>query len=48
MTNWCSIAPSDELDAVRALVVEEMGGVCELAVPLVVDVKTGENWAVCE
>jgi DNA polymerase-1 len=40
--------PVHELDAVRALVVEEMGGVCELAVPLVVDVKTGENWAVCE
>ncbi|MEX2186554.1 MAG: DNA polymerase I [Pirellulales bacterium] len=40
--------PPGEVDALRELVVEEMTGVLELAVPLKVDVKTGYNWAECE
>ena len=37
--------PSEKLDDLVALVVEEMAGVGRLAVPLIVDVKTGPNWA---
>jgi DNA polymerase I len=37
-------SPPEELDAVRQLVKKEMEGVCELAVPLLVEVGTGENW----
>ncbi len=40
--------PAGEVDALRQLVVEEMSSVYELSVPLVVDIMTGENWAVCE
>lgn len=40
--------PTEELDSLRQIVVEEMSGVSELRVPLEVDVKSGENWAVCE
>ena len=36
--------PEEEVDAMRALVREEMEGVTELAVPIVVDVKVGSNW----
>ena len=37
-------APPEELDAVAALVREEMEGAAVLDVPLVVDVGTGQNW----
>jgi DNA polymerase-1 len=37
-------APPAELDAVRDLVKKEMEGVCELAVPLLVEVGAGVNW----
>ncbi len=37
-------APPAELDAVGQLVKKEMEGVCELAVPLLVEVGTGVNW----
>jgi DNA polymerase-1 len=37
-------APPAELEAVRQLVKKEMEGVCELAVPLLVEVGTGVNW----
>jgi DNA polymerase-1 len=40
--------PPDELESVGQLVVEEMSGVMELAVPLKVDLKTGDNWAQCQ
>jgi len=36
--------PLDELDAVRALVREEMEHVVELSVPIVADVGVGPNW----
>ena len=41
-------APTAELQALADLVRGEMAGVLPLAVPLVVDVKTGENWAETE
>ncbi|MGI9428042.1 MAG: DNA polymerase I [Bythopirellula sp.] len=41
------VAP-DEIDSLANLVVEEMVGVMDLAVPLKVDVKYGDNWAECE
>ncbi len=41
-------APSDELDTLAALVVEEMSAVGDLSVALKVDVKAGVNWAECE
>ena len=37
-------APVKEKDALAILVTEEMEGVYELAVPLVVEVGTGPNW----
>ncbi len=37
-------SPAAELDAVRQLVKREMEGVCELAVPLLVEVGAGVNW----
>ncbi len=37
-------APPGELVALRALVREAMEGAAELAVPLVVDIGTGDNW----
>ena len=37
-------APHDELDRLRPLVREAMENVRELAVPLVVDLKSGPNW----
>jgi DNA polymerase-1 len=40
--------PPDAARGLAKLVVEEMSGVMELAVPLKVDVKTGPNWAACE
>jgi DNA polymerase-1 len=40
--------PPDAARGLAQLVVEEMSGVMELAVPLKVDVKTGPNWAECE
>src|SRR5439155_23369219 len=36
--------PPEELDVVSAMVKREMEGVYELAVPLVVDIGTGDNW----
>jgi DNA polymerase-1 len=36
--------PPDELDAVSRMVKQEMEGVCQLTVPLVVDIGTGDNW----
>jgi DNA polymerase-1 len=40
--------PPDELSHIAKLVDEEMSGAAELAVPLKVDIKTGDNWAECE
>jgi DNA polymerase I len=37
--------PRDEADEARALVQREMTGVCDMKVPLAVDVSVGENWA---
>ena len=37
-------APAADIDALAALVREEMEGVADLAVPLVVDVGTGPDW----
>ncbi|MQA99286.1 MAG: DNA polymerase I [Actinobacteria bacterium] len=37
--------PRDEADEARALVEREMTGVCDMKVPLAVDVSVGENWA---
>ncbi len=39
--------PEGELDALAAMVMEEMAGVHQLRVPLDIDVKTGDNWAEC-
>jgi DNA polymerase-1 len=36
--------PPEELDAVSALVKGEMESVCDLQVPLLVDLGTGDNW----
>jgi DNA polymerase-1 len=36
--------PREERDQLKELVKREMGNVCELSVPLVVDVGTGPNW----
>jgi DNA polymerase I len=36
--------PPEELDEVAKMVKRQMEGVCELTVPLVVDVGTGDNW----
>ena len=36
--------PADEVERAVALVREAMGGAAELVVPLVVDVKVGQNW----
>ena len=38
-------APTDEIDAATELVRREMTGVCEMKVPLAVDISTGTNWA---
>jgi DNA polymerase-1 len=40
--------PTDHVDRLARLVVEEMSGVMRLSVPLKVDVKTGRNWAETE
>jgi DNA polymerase-1 len=40
--------PPVELDYVGELVRQEMSGVFKLAVPLVVDLKSGANWSDCE
>ncbi len=40
--------PLEERDALAQLVVDEMAGAADLAVPLKIDVKTGKNWAECE
>jgi DNA polymerase-1 len=39
--------PPDELEQVARLVSAEMTGVMKLAVPLAVDLKSGDNWADC-
>jgi DNA polymerase-1 len=36
--------PPEEVDAVRKLVKHEMESVCQLNVPLLVDVGVGDNW----
>ena len=36
--------PPEELDAVSRMVKQEMEGACQLTVPLVVDIGTGDNW----
>lgn len=36
--------PPEELDRVKAIVKKEMEGVCELKVPLLVEVGVGDNW----
>jgi DNA polymerase-1 len=36
--------PAEEVEAVGAMVKREMEAVCELSVPLVVDVGSGDNW----
>jgi DNA polymerase-1 len=33
-----------EVDRVKTLVKAEMEGVCELSVPLLVEIGTGDNW----
>ena len=38
-------APADEIDAATELVRREMTGVCEMKVPLAVDISTGIDWA---
>ncbi|MBW3595600.1 MAG: DNA polymerase I, partial [Actinobacteria bacterium] len=38
-------APHDEIDAATDLVRREMTEVCEMKVPLAVDISTGTNWA---
>jgi len=38
-------APTDEVDALSAMVCEAMSGVADLAVPLDVSVASGSNWA---
>jgi DNA polymerase-1 len=40
-------APPEELQEVKQMVVEQMSGVLPLAVPLKVDVLTGQTWAEC-
>jgi len=40
--------PEEEVDALRAFVVEEMEGAMELAVPLRVDVGVGRSWFECK
>jgi len=40
--------PASELAELGKLVTAEMAGVLELAVPLKVDLKSGDNWAACE
>ena len=37
--------PTNEIDAATKLVEKEMAGVCDMKVPLAVDVSTGTNWA---
>ena len=38
------VAKEEEVEQVKALLVEEMKQAAELSVPLEVDVKTGMNW----
>ena len=38
--------PSEEADAMAALVAEVMNNVVELKVPLIADVQMGPNWAI--
>ena len=40
--------PPDEIDEMSELVTSEMASVMQLAVPLKVDIKLGDNWAECE
>ena len=37
--------PEDEVEAVKAMVLQEMPSALELSVPLTVDVKIGRTWA---
>jgi DNA polymerase-1 len=36
--------PPEELETVAGMVKREMEGVCQLTVPLVVDIGSGDNW----
>jgi DNA polymerase-1 len=36
--------PEDELERLKALVIEEMEGACKLRVPLIADCGVGQNW----
>jgi DNA polymerase-1 len=36
--------PEDEAERVKALLAEEMEGVCALAVPLTAEAHSGKNW----
>jgi DNA polymerase-1 len=40
--------PTDEVEAVRAIVVEKMEGAVKLDVPLVADSGVGPNWYECK
>jgi DNA polymerase I len=40
--------PPEEHEQLTKMVIEEMSGAVQLAVPLKIDVKTGLNWAECE
>jgi DNA polymerase-1 len=40
--------PAEELDALGEMVSREMAGVMPLAIPLKVDLKSGDNWADCQ
>ena len=37
-------SPPDEIDVVKAMILELMPGALELSVPLKVDIKEGPNW----
>ena len=41
-------APADQIEHLAEMVRQEMSSVGNLAVPLKVDVKVGDNWAQCE
>lgn len=40
--------PGEEVDALKALLTEEMQSVAELRTPLAIDIGVGDNWAECK
>jgi DNA polymerase-1 len=36
--------PTDELERLKQVVIEEMEGACQLSVPLIADCGVGRNW----